>query len=145
MELDEEIEEEINEIISISELTSENNTTFTSNTIEFQQCDLKFIVSPWSTPCLVINNFIYNCHSTRGDKGYWRCHNYSRKRKEERCKARCVIVDGMIKSLTGGEHNHPPHTDKINKITKRNDLYEESLLKNRSLNELQLQQQHHQQ
>lgn len=48
-----------------------------------------------------------------------RCHNYSKKKVEERCRARCVLVDGLVKSLTGGAHNHPPHTDKINKIQKR--------------------------
>lgn len=40
---------------------------------------------------------------------------------EERCRARCVLVDGVVKSLTGGPHNHPQHTDKIMKIQKRSD------------------------
>lgn len=38
---------------------------------------------------------------------------------EQRCRARCVIVDGKLKALTGGEHNHPPHTEKIQKICRR--------------------------
>lgn len=43
---------------------------------------------------------------------------------EERCRARCVLVDGMVKTLTGGPHNHLPHTEKIMKITKRNVLHD---------------------
>lgn len=82
--------------------------------------ELKFITSPWSTPCLVLNNFLYNCHSTRGDIGYWRCHNYSRKVKEERCRARCVVKNGRLSALTGTQHNHPPHTEKIERIVRRN-------------------------
>lgn len=38
---------------------------------------------------------------------------------EQRCRARCVIVDGKLKALTGGQHNHPPHTEKIQKICRR--------------------------
>lgn len=69
---------------------------------------------------------MYNCHSKRGDRGYWRCHNYSKRLVEQRCRARCVIVDGEVQSLTGGQHNHPPHTDKINKISQRNEIFDES-------------------
>lgn len=50
-----------------------------------------------------------------------RCHNYSKKKVEERCRARCVLVNGLVKSLTGGPHNHPPHTEKIEKIQKRSE------------------------
>ncbi|XP_062698310.1 FLYWCH-type zinc finger-containing protein 1-like [Aedes albopictus] len=89
--------------------------------------ELKFIKSPWSTPCLVINDFLYNCHSTRGNKVYWRCHNYSRKKKEERCRARCVIVNGRLSALTGTQHNHDPHTEKIAKISRRNNMVDEVL------------------
>lgn len=85
-------------------------------------CELRFIESPWSTPCLIIDNNIYNCHSTRKSKGYWRCHNYSKREIEKRCRARCVIENGKIKALTGGEHNHPPHTEKIAKIILKNSL-----------------------
>lgn len=67
---------------------------------------------------------MYNCHSNRGNRGYWRCHNYSKKRPDERCRARCVLVDGIVKQLTGGPHNHMPHTEKIEKILKRSDTYE---------------------
>lgn len=48
-----------------------------------------------------------------------RCHNYSRKVKEERCRARCLVSNGKIISFTGGKHNHPPHNDKIEKIVKK--------------------------
>ncbi|XP_065073200.1 modifier of mdg4-like isoform X6 [Ochlerotatus camptorhynchus] len=89
--------------------------------------ELKFIKSPWSTPCLVINEFLYNCHSTRGNKVYWRCHNYSRKKKEERCRARCVIVDGRLSALTGTLHNHAAHTEKIAKISRRNNMVDDVL------------------
>lgn len=51
----------------------------------------------------------------------FRCHNYSKKKVEDRCRARCVLVNGIVKSLTGGQHNHLPHTDKIAKILKRQD------------------------
>lgn len=54
----------------------------------------------------------------------FRCHNYSKKRIEDRCRARCVLVDGIVKNLTGGPHNHPPHTDKISKILKRSEVKE---------------------
>jgi FLYWCH zinc finger domain len=40
--------------------------------------ELTFVTSPWSTKCLVYNDFLYNCHSSHGNKVYWRCHNYSR-------------------------------------------------------------------
>uniref|UniRef100_A0A182MES3 BEN domain-containing protein n=1 Tax=Anopheles culicifacies TaxID=139723 RepID=A0A182MES3_9DIPT len=85
---------------SVSPTTTDNDqqsvvcpltTSMADSTVE-----LKFIQSPWATPCLVLNNFLYNCHSTRGDIGYWRCHNYSRKVKEERCRARCVIKNGRL-------------------------------------------------
>lgn len=33
----------------------------------------------------------------------------------------------MVKSLTGGPHNHPPHTDKIIKIQKRSGPIESPL------------------
>lgn len=56
--------------------------------------------------------FIFHCN---------RCHNYSKKKIEERCRARCVLVDGIVKALTGGQHNHAPHTEKILKIQKRSD------------------------
>lgn len=101
--------------------------------------ELTFVTSPWSTKCLVYKDFLYNCHSSHGNKVYWRCHNYSRylidtfysssrslmtvliyrKKKEERCRARCLVSGGKIVSLTGGKHNHPPHTEKIQKIFKK--------------------------
>lgn len=40
--------------------------------------ELTFVTSPWSTKCLVYDEFLYNCHSSHGNKVYWRCHNYSR-------------------------------------------------------------------
>lgn len=43
---------------------------------------------------------------------------------EERCRARCVLVNGCVKALTGGSHNHPPHTEKIDKIQKRSEPIE---------------------
>lgn len=42
-----------------------------------------------------------------------------RKNKEERCRARCLVAEGRLISMTGGLHNHPPHTEKINKIFKK--------------------------
>lgn len=41
-----------------------------------------------------------------------------------RCRARCVIIDGKIKALTGGDHNHAAHTEKIEKILRRNQMIE---------------------
>lgn len=32
-----------------------------------------------------------------------------------------MLVNDVVKSLTGGPHNHPPHTDKIIKIQKRSE------------------------
>lgn len=58
---------------------------------------------------------------------FHRCHNYSKKKVEDRCRARCVLVNGIVKSLTGGPHNHPPHTDKIDKIQKRSEPIESTL------------------
>lgn len=40
---------------------------------------------------------------------------------EDRCRARCVLVNDQVKALTGGPHNHPPHSDKIAKIQKRSE------------------------
>ncbi|TDG44621.1 hypothetical protein AWZ03_008942 [Drosophila navojoa] len=84
--------------------------------------ELLFIESPWSTPCLVLNGFMYNCHSRKNSKEYWRCHNYSKKVHEQRCRSRCVLENGKLKSITGGLHNHAPHTEKIEKIIQRNRL-----------------------
>ncbi|XP_020813461.1 modifier of mdg4-like isoform X4 [Drosophila serrata] len=84
--------------------------------------ELVFIESPWSTPCLVLNGYMYNCHSRKSNKQYWRCHNYSKKVHEMRCRSRCVLENGRLKSVTGGLHNHQPHTDKIEKIVQRNKL-----------------------
>uniref|UniRef100_A0A034WBK3 Modifier of mdg4 n=3 Tax=Bactrocera TaxID=47832 RepID=A0A034WBK3_BACDO len=89
-----------------------------------QDTELMFIVSPWATPCLVLRNFMYNCHSRKNSKEYWRCHNYSKKVQSERCRARCVLEDGKLKSETGGLHNHPPHTEKIEKMIERNRMVE---------------------
>lgn len=85
---------------------------------------LQFIKNPWATPCLIIDSFIYNCHSTKGIKAYWRCHNYSKREISQRCRARCMVVDGKLKALTGGGHNHPPHTEKIQKIIRQNKFVE---------------------
>ncbi|KRG00205.1 uncharacterized protein Dwil_GK27753, partial [Drosophila willistoni] len=84
--------------------------------------ELVFIESPWSTPCLVLNGYMYNCHSRKNNKQYWRCHNYSKKVHEQRCRSRCVLENGKLKSITGGLHNHLPHTEKIDKIIQRNRL-----------------------
>lgn len=86
------------------------------------ECDVSFVKSPWSTPCMIINDFLYNCHSRRKGKAYWRCHNYSKKAVEQRCRARCVIADGKVRAMTGGGHNHGPHTEKIAKIMHRSQL-----------------------
>ncbi|XP_017003634.2 modifier of mdg4-like isoform X3 [Drosophila takahashii] len=83
---------------------------------------LVFIESPWATPCLVLNGYMYNCHSRKSNKQYWRCHNYSKKLHEMRCRSRCVLENGRLKSITGGPHNHQPHTEKIDKIIMRNKM-----------------------
>lgn len=83
---------------------------------------LQFINSPWATPCLIVKDYMYNCHSRKNGRGYWRCHNYSKKIVEQRCRARCVILNGRIQAMTGGEHKHPPHTEKISKILQRNQM-----------------------
>lgn len=49
----------------------------------------------------------------------WRNLRTCRKKKEERCRARCLVSGGKIVSLTGGKHNHAPHTEKIQKIFKK--------------------------
>ncbi|KAM7363392.1 modifier of mdg4 isoform 2-T2 [Cochliomyia hominivorax] len=85
-----------------------------------QGSNLFFIESPWATPCLILNNFMYNCHSRKSNKEYWRCHNYSKKIQHERCRSRCVLENGKLKGLSGGPHNHPPHTAKISKMIVRN-------------------------
>lgn len=63
---------------------------------------------------------MYNCHSRKSNKEYWRCHNYSKKIQHERCRSRCVLENGKLKGLSGGPHNHPPHTEKIAKMIVRN-------------------------
>lgn len=47
------------------------------------------------------------------------CNRYCRKNKVERCRARCLISNGRIIAFTGGKHNHPPHTEKIERICKK--------------------------
>lgn len=63
---------------------------------------------------------MYNCHTWNSGKNrvYWRCHNYSKKPPQARCRARCVIANGKINTMTGS-HNHPPHAEKIKKLAKR--------------------------
>lgn len=68
---------------------------------------------------MIIGPYLYNCHSRKGTRAYWRCHNYSKRQSEQRCRARCVIANGRVRSMTGGEHNHGPHTAKIDKILAR--------------------------
>ncbi|XP_049532469.1 modifier of mdg4-like isoform X7 [Anopheles darlingi] len=121
---------------SNEQASQENLLDSASATGASMSAELKFIKSPWSTPCLVLNEYLYNCHSIRGEIGYWRCHNYSRKIKEERCRARCVVKNGRLSALTGAQHNHPPHTEKIQRIIRRNNADEQ--------HELQHQQQQHQ-
>uniref|UniRef100_A0A182JNK0 BTB domain-containing protein n=1 Tax=Anopheles christyi TaxID=43041 RepID=A0A182JNK0_9DIPT len=123
----------------------ESECPMTSTSLADSTVELKFIKSPWSTPCLVLNNFLYNCHSTRGDIGYWRCHNYSRKVKEERCRARCVVKSGRLSALTGAQHNHPPHTEKIERIVRRNYADEQQELEMMRIQQQQQQQYQHQQ
>lgn len=96
----------------------EDDTTTTITT----SAGLVFIRSPWSTPCLIVDQYIFNCHSRKAGRAYWRCHNYSKKQAEQRCRTRCVVVDNQIKAMTGGAHNHMPHTEKIAKILKRNKM-----------------------
>nr|CAB85483.1 mod(mdg4)60.1 [Drosophila melanogaster] len=112
---------------------------------EAQEDELVFIESPWSTPCLVLNGYMYNCHSRKSNKQYWRCHNYSKKAHEMRCRSRCVLENGRLKSVTGGLHNHQPHTEKIDKIIQRNKMAAigtgRKLSRTHSFTQLQLQEQ----
>ncbi|KMZ02180.1 modifier of mdg4 isoform X4 [Drosophila simulans] len=112
---------------------------------EAQDDELVFIESPWSTPCLVLNGYMYNCHSRKSNKQYWRCHNYSKKVHEMRCRSRCVLENGRLKSVTGGLHNHQPHTEKIDKIIQRNKMAAigtgRKLSRMHSFTQLQLQEQ----
>lgn len=80
---------------------------------------LLFMESSWSTPCLVLNGFIFNCHSRKNNREYWRCHNYSKRIHSQRCHIRCVIEDGKLKGISGGRHGHPPHTEKIEKMLEK--------------------------
>lgn len=106
-------------VVSIEHIVTDNLFSFTAADDEYP---LQFINSPWATPCLILKNYMYNCHSRKNGRGYWRCHNYSKKMVEQRCRARCVILNGRIQAMTGGEHKHPPHTDKIAKILLRNQM-----------------------
>lgn len=68
---------------------------------------------------MILGQYLYNCHSRKNHRAYWRCHNYSKKAATDRCRARCVIVDGRVQAMTGGDHNHAPHTAKIQRILSR--------------------------
>lgn len=86
--------------------------------------EIDYLRTPWTTSCLVFQGFIYNCHSAKpnGTK-YWRCHNYSKKVKGERCKARCVLVNERVKTTAfRKDHNHAPHWEKIKKYKERERL-----------------------
>uniref|UniRef100_A0A182HJU4 BEN domain-containing protein n=1 Tax=Anopheles arabiensis TaxID=7173 RepID=A0A182HJU4_ANOAR len=137
----------INTISTTTNITTNcppsSNCSMAPSSMVDSTVELKFIKSPWSTPCLVLNNFLYNCHSTRGDIGYWRCHNYSRKVKEERCRARCVVKSGRLSALTGAQHNHPPHTEKIERIVRRNYADEQQELEMMRIQQQQQQEQQH--
>ncbi|XP_043862342.1 modifier of mdg4-like isoform X4 [Drosophila santomea] len=121
------------------------DTSADQGNTEAQDDELVFIESPWSTPCLVLNGYMYNCHSRKSNKQYWRCHNYSKKVHEMRCRSRCVLENGRLKSVTGGLHNHQPHTEKIDKIIQRNKMAAVStgrkLSRTHSFTQLQLQDQ----
>ncbi|XP_043652683.1 modifier of mdg4-like isoform X3 [Drosophila teissieri] len=121
------------------------DTSADQGNTEAQDDELVFIESPWSTPCLVLNGYMYNCHSRKSNKQYWRCHNYSKKVHEMRCRSRCVLENGRLKSVTGGLHNHQPHTEKIDKIIQRNKMAAVStgrkLSRTHSFTQLQLQEQ----
>lgn len=106
-------------VVSIEHIITDKLFSFTATDNEVP---LRFINSPWATPCLIVKGFMYNCHSRKNGRGYWRCHNYSKKMVEQRCRARCVILNGKIQAMTGGEHKHPPHTEKISKILMRNQM-----------------------
>ena len=64
--------------------TIPTEATAKSTTLTFQIMEdvkpetshFSFITSPWQTKCLIINNFLYNCHSNHTQRTYWRCHNY---------------------------------------------------------------------
>lgn len=105
--------------VGIEYIVTDHLFSFTAADDEYP---LQFINSPWATPCLIVKNYMYNCHSRKNGRGYWRCHNYSKKMVEQRCRARCVILNGRIQAMTGGEHKHPPHTEKISKILLRNQM-----------------------
>ncbi|XP_017056927.1 modifier of mdg4-like isoform X3 [Drosophila ficusphila] len=107
---------------SYSDSTFVDTSADQGNTEAQDGNELVFIESPWSTPCLVLNGYMYNCHSRKSNKQYWRCHNYSKKVHEMRCRSRCVLENGRLKSVTGGLHNHQPHTEKIDKIVQRNKM-----------------------
>lgn len=106
-------------VVTIQYIVTDKFFSFTSADDEYP---LQFINSPWATPCLIVKDYMYNCHSRKNGRGYWRCHNYSKKMVEQRCRARCVILNGRIQAMTGGEHKHPPHTEKISKILLRNQM-----------------------
>ncbi|XP_041447584.1 uncharacterized protein LOC121403821 [Drosophila obscura] len=92
---------------------------------------------------------MYNCHSRKSNKEYWRCHNYSKKKHEQRCRSRCVLENGKLKNITGGPHNHMPHTEKIDKILQRNRLAiassQRKLARLQSITQLPIHQQQQQQ
>lgn len=69
---------------------------------------------------MAVGGFIYNLHSVKpSGRAYWRCHNYSKKQKGERCKARCVVTDDIVVSMSGEPHNHGDHSEKIEKCQQR--------------------------
>lgn len=103
---------------------------------DIENTKISFIDSPWSTPCLVLKNFLYNCHSRKNGKEYWRCHNYSKKQVDQRCRARCVIENGKLKSCSGGYHNHAKHTDKIDKMVNRSQLLLNTAGKKKEIKEI---------
>lgn len=59
------------------------------------------------------------------DTKYWRCHNYSKRSKGERCKARCTLKSNHDQILSNVQHNHEPHTDKIAKFRNYQEKYKQ--------------------
>jgi hypothetical protein len=54
-------------------LAKDSDFTVTFEEFELKKNDeesseLTYITSPWSTKCLVYNNFLYNCHSSHANK-----------------------------------------------------------------------------
>lgn len=70
-----------------------------------------FAVTRRGRKCLIYDDYIFYANLSKGTRMFWVCSDYYK----VKCRARCVSdVYGRIAKVNA-LHNHPPHSDRIDK------------------------------